>query len=206
MDSYVRFEEEPSDTASENRRRQSKKLKRSAFFLLLMIIAMTYIFMLGSFYNFYYPYTYDEVFKKVEISSEYDLKHMNRLLPLVKVKFADKNIELKHRVLPQTNEKNHLESDDGCIFGDWFKKIKLIFKAITTRDFIYYESKDDSIMKIKQEFNNYKFNISKVSLKQDPVQCYNFSVRSHGKRVNKRDDEIEVCFNLDGNSWFGGHE
>jgi hypothetical protein len=205
MDSYVKFEDEPSDTAAQNKRRQNKKLKKSAFLLLLMVLLMTYIFMLGSFYNFYYPYKYDTVFKNLEVSSEYDLEHENRLLPIVKVNFVDKNIEFKHSVPTRIERDSNLESNE-CLLGAWFRKIKLVFKAITTRDFIYYESKDNSNLKIEQDFNKYKFDISRVGLDEDPVKCYNVSVRSHQRKAHQSDDEIELCFNLDGNSWFGGHE
>jgi hypothetical protein len=204
MDSYVKFNDELSDTEEQKRQNQSKKLKRSALILSLTIVFMSFIFMTSCYYTFYYPYTFTRVFEGVDVSSEYDLDHEVRLLPLIKVELAGKNFELRHRVLPHKNHTSLASNENRSIFSDWLKKIRLFFGALSSRNFLEYDYNDDSDLVIEQHQKKYEFKIEKVSLKVDPVECYNVSVR--GDKPKLSDDEIEVCFNLNGNSWFGGHE
>jgi hypothetical protein len=202
-------ENNDEDTLAQLRREQQRqKQKRSALTLFLTILFMTYTFLVGSYYSFYYPHGYKQVFQEIQISSEYDSDHeTTRLLPLIKVNFVNKNLQLTHHVVVAEKQNSSKTGSSG-----WFRKMWILFDAWSSRNFLDFDyNEKEQQLKIEQHRNNkYHFKVLKLPMlkvNEPLVECFNFSVKSNEvKHFEDEDDEIEVCFTLNGNSWYGGHE
>lgn len=184
---YGTIESRPKNLKS----KQNALRHRMCFILfLLSILIISLLFIIGSFLNFYLPHKY-EAFHDVEISSRVDL---DTYLPIVDYKLKKSKIGLQVKVVQK------IESKKVSYLDQFDKLIENIFKSH------YYESniKKNSMLELDTklfDFNVYKID-SKHSKYQD-ITCTNISIVNKPK---KNVDNTEVCLQLYGYPWFGGHE
>lgn len=191
-----------------------KKRSLKHLFLVFALFAISTYLLLRistSFINFYGTYNYEELFENVKLSSKYDTQNIDLLVPVVDLKLTDKNIKLEHKVISFINSKNsdYKSYSAPGLYG-FLKSFLFYFHSNYV---LKYESEENSFLKISQKDNltkeKFKFSITKTSSKfinsQDKIKCYNVSV-SYGRDKLAQSGEIETCFNLNENSWFGGHE
>jgi alpha-glucosidase (family GH31 glycosyl hydrolase) len=123
------------------------------------------------------------------------------LLPKVDLKI--KEIVFEHRVVSkQTDKFNSNLLEEQKEFSYFLRILKACFKSITNG--LRHKMEKFKHLKIFNK-HNYEFEITKLDTKHNSVSCMNVSVVNKMKK-SKTTGETEVCFNLGGNSWFGGHE
>ena len=235
MSNYIKFKDEEltkntafSHNEESVRKNTNKKIPKKkvndCVLLLLGIFLCSYIFLLSCFIHFYIPSNHKSVFKHIKLNSAYDMDRLDHLLPIVSLELKNKNIHFEHRVLSAATA--NLQKEKGKGF-DMITQISSLFKSISNYNIVEFDSEKGTQMKLKQQRNKFEFKVHKVPQspsnhkpeqekikkdddhkhKDDEISCYNISVKLENDRQRrKQNDEIEVCYNLGGNSWFGGHE
>lgn len=190
--------QKPND--SNDKKKKKTSLKRVCCYLIIGIIAMTFVFVSGCLINLLKSYEYEVVFDHIKITSEYDEIDIPSLLPKVDLKIKD--IVFEHRVVSSkfTDKPNVLEEE--MEFSYFLRILKAGFRSVTNG--LKHKMQKRKELRIFTE-HHYEFKITKVDTDHNSVSCMNVSVASSMKKT-KTTGETEVCFNLGGNSWFGGHE
>lgn len=187
MSNYGTIEKRPATT---NRRPRLNFMCLNL--LLFSILLMLVIFIIGCVFNFYIPHKYERVFQNIQISSRFNL---NTYSPIVELKLKNSNIQLKANLIEANNLKK---------LNYWQHFDRLIENVFKTQ-FYRTKSKKHSFFELdveKFEFNVYKLDNRYKNSNGDDISCHNVSI------VQKRNilDNTEVCLQLYGYDWFGGHE
>lgn len=163
--------------------------------LMLAIIIVSVLFYSGMFYNLYSEYDYDPVFDKVSLASKYD----DNYLPMVKIKFNDKDIVFKHNLIPYSSNKTEVKS---LSFYDKINNFVNGFNTILCILLDYNYKTNDFF----QLYHEDKFNFQIKSRKSDDnhITCLDVQVKNDLKYFSGGD--IEACVDLKDYAWFGGHE
>jgi alpha-glucosidase (family GH31 glycosyl hydrolase) len=201
---YEKFKDDDLPTYSESRirRRPHEHHKKSpkhgrdlcCLLLLILILTMTVLFVSGRLMNLYTSSQYANTFRNIQVSSRFEDKSSQQLLPEIELKFTEKNIRVQHRLIHGPGESS--PSSTACFFT-------LIYRFfLTISNFLYSELETNHYIRVFDQEHKFQFQMKRVpnKLLGSDVQCHDVSL------LNRLTSESETCIELGNASWFGGHE
>ena len=165
------------------------KGSKGAFVFLLVMLLLALGFTIGAF-NYFREHPYESVFEDpVEVTSKYV---PNTLLHSVKVNFRNKDLSLDHRLVPKYLKDGEQHSPSS--FWNAFNSLNHLLD---------HESKNRKEIRVYEK-ERFVFKMRRLEMSHvESVECYSVNVTNRAEKEHTT-GEVEVCFELGGQFWYGG--